>query len=296
MTETQAAHRHPSTRHAGPVRAVVAVVVAVLCVVAPWTAAPAAHGASPVVDPAGAGPSGQPMPVGNLPGWHQVFADDFASDSFPLGSFTGCQTTGCAGTPSLRWGAVPDGHPDTSGHCQYYPSRTVSIAGGVLDVFLHTDRSGVCMDASLYPRDAAPMTFGRYSVRFRADAVPGYKGIVFLWPVDHVHGEIDFPEANLDAPIHGFLHPLAGRQQHQRFVSTASWTAWHTATLEWTPSRVTFVLDGVSLGTALVGIPRTPMVLAVRGESQLLGARRPPASAQGLLQVAWVTVYSYAPG
>src|SRR5215472_1874929 len=31
-------------------------------------------------------PSGEPMPVGDIPGWHQVFSDDFTTD-VPLGSF-----------------------------------------------------------------------------------------------------------------------------------------------------------------------------------------------------------------
>src|SRR5690242_12804522 len=31
-------------------------------------------------------PSGQPMPVGDLPGWHQIFTDNFAAN-VPLGSF-----------------------------------------------------------------------------------------------------------------------------------------------------------------------------------------------------------------
>jgi hypothetical protein len=239
-------------------------------------------------------PSGQAMPTGDIPGWHQVFADDFANDSYPLGSFTGCTMNGCSGTPSVPWGAVPDGHPDTSGHCVYEPSKTVSIAGGVMNIFLHTDPNGTCMDSSLYPL-APNLRYGMYSVRFRADAVTGYKGVFLLWPVDHVHGEIDFPEANLDAPLHGFLHTVAGGAQFQRFLSNASWTSWHTATLEWTPSKVTFILDGTSLGSTGLDVPQTPMTLALRGESELEGAPKPPASAQGDLQIDWATLYTYAP-
>jgi hypothetical protein len=277
------------------VRRLVVTVIAMMSVVASGIATTTVQGAPSVAAVTGGDPSGQAMPVGDLPGWHQVFADNFASESLVLGSFTGCNLKGCTGAPSVPWGAVPDGHPDTSGHCQYFPSKTVSISSGVMNVFLHSGSGGVCMDASLYPGDAAPMAFGRYSIRFRSDAVPGYKGVFFLWPVDHVHGEIDFPEANLDAPIHGFLHALAGGPKFQRFPSTASWTSWHTATLEWTPSRVTFILDGVSLGTTSIAVPQTPMTLAIRGESQLLGAPKPPASAQGRLQVDWATVYSYVP-
>ena len=34
-------------------------------------------------------PSGQAMPVGDLPGWHQIFADNFANDSYARGTLTG---------------------------------------------------------------------------------------------------------------------------------------------------------------------------------------------------------------
>jgi hypothetical protein len=50
-------------------------------------------------------PSGQAMPVGNLPGWHQIFADNFGGDSYPTGSLTGCKPLRCKGAPSLPWGA-----------------------------------------------------------------------------------------------------------------------------------------------------------------------------------------------
>ncbi len=249
----------------------------------------ASHPASAAIS---ADPSGQPMPVGDLPGWHQVFADNFANDNYPLGSFTGCHMTGCSGTPAVPWGAVEDGHPDTSGNCEYYPLKTWSITGGLMNIFLHTDPDGVCMDASLYPL-VAPMTYGMYSIRFRADAVLGYKGVFFLWPVNGVSGEIDFPEANLQNPIHGFLHPIAGAAGAQGFVSNVSWNDWHTATLQWTPYSVTYILDGTPIGTTSIDVPQTPMTLTVRGESDLLGAPKPPASSQGNLQIAWATVYAY---
>lgn len=239
-------------------------------------------------------PSGQAMPVGDLPGWHQIFADNFANDSYARGTLTGCNQNGCKGAPTLPWGAVEDGHPDTSGYCEYFPSQTVSITGGVMRIYMHTNSAGVCMDASLYPL-VGSMTYGMYSVRFRSAAVPGYKGVDLLWPVNKVNGEIDFPESNLDAPIHGFLHTLAGGTQQQNFKSTASWTSWHTATLEWTPTSVSFLLDGVSLGTTDLDVPQTPMTLAIRAESDLEGAPKPPASAHGSMEIDWVTVYSYVP-
>jgi Fibronectin type III domain/Glycosyl hydrolases family 16 len=240
-----------------------------------------------------ADPSGQPMPVGDLPGWHQIFADNFANDSYPLGSFTGCRQTGCAGTPGLPWGAVSDGHPDTSGNCAYDPSKTLSITGGLMNIALHTDPDGTCMDASVYPL-APAVNYGMYSVRFRSDTVLGYKGVFLLWPVNQASGEVDFPEANLENAIHGFLHTYAGGPEFQTFISNASWNDWHTATLQWTPYGVTFILDGTALGTTYLDVPQNPMTLALRGESDLQGAPKPPASSQGNLQIDWATIYTYA--
>lgn len=240
-------------------------------------------------------PSGQAMPRGNLPGWHQIFADNFANDSYPRGSFRGCTIRArCQGTPKLDWGAVNDGHPDTSGHCRYLPSQTASISGGVLDVYMHTSK-GVCMDASLYPLTGY-LTYGMYSVRFRSQAVDGYKGVFLLWPRNQIDGEIDFPEANLNMPLKGFLHTRAGGSQQQVFTSSATWTSWHTATLQWTPTSVAFIIDGRKIGSTGEHVPHTPMILALRAESDLQGAPRPPASSKGNLEIDWVSIYSYVPG
>ena len=67
-----------------------------------------------------AAPSGEAMPVGDLPGWKQIFTDDFTTD-VPLGSFPKAVTT--------KWGVYVDGGKDTSKHGTYMPSKVVSIAG-----------------------------------------------------------------------------------------------------------------------------------------------------------------------
>src|SRR3978361_375707 len=49
-------------------------------------AAATATAATATAATATAAPSGEAMPVGNLPGWKQIFSDDFATD-VPLGQF-----------------------------------------------------------------------------------------------------------------------------------------------------------------------------------------------------------------
>jgi Glycosyl hydrolases family 16 len=239
-------------------------------------------------------PSGQSMPLGDLPGWHQVFADDFANDAYPIGTFTGCDAKGCASTPFVPWGSQPDGQPDTSGNCVSDPSQTLSITQGVMNIYIHTNPEDVCMADSVVP-ELPDQTYGMYSVRFRSDAVPGYKGVFLLWPDDGVHGEVDFPEGNLDDSLKAFLHVTAGGEVVGRWASSATWTSWHTATLQWTPTSVTFVLDGTVLGVDTVDVPQTPMQWHLKAESELLGAPKPPAGAAGTMQIDWATVYTYAP-
>jgi Glycosyl hydrolases family 16 len=244
-------------------------------------------------------PSGQPMPTGDLPGWHQVFADNFANQSYPVGSFTSCKFydhQACSGTPGVPLSANPDGWVDPSGHCQFAPSKTASIADGMLNIFLHTE-GGACLGANFVPV-LPPMLYGRYSLRFRADNVPGYKMVATLWPTNNASGEIDFPEGDLPLTMHGALHQTAGGTPWWNFDSTTTFPTWHTATVEWTPTAVTYILDGSILGTfnaPAYPIPQTPMYLSFRGASILGSPTGPSASAAGNVQIDWVTQYSYAP-
>jgi hypothetical protein len=251
--------------------------------------APTARAASTNSDP-----SGVPMPVGNLPGWQQVYAENFANVDYPVGSFTNCNGTRCAGTPGFPMGASPDGTPDTSGNCEYYPSQTVSVSGGLLNINLHTASDGVCMGANLFPAMPA-LTYEMYTVEFRADPVAGYKEVDFLWPVNGVTGEIDFPENHLDSTITGSLHVVAGGDPDYEFDTPVTSTGWNTATIEWTPTAVTYILNGTVVQTDTTNIPNTPMALMLRGESDLAPAPPPPASSNGNIQIDWVTAYSYAP-
>src|ERR1700694_4664776 len=104
-------------------------------------------------------------------------------------------------------------------------------------------------------------------MRFRADAVPGYKTAILLWPDSGVwprDGEIDFPEANLNSTIWGFVHHqggVSGNDQTGYRTRVMYDTGWHTATVIWLPGRVTLQLDGRTVGTNRTRIPNTPMHL-----------------------------------
>ena len=260
-------------------------------------------------------PSGECMPVGDLPGWHQIFTDDF-STAVPLGGFSACKAHNntildyhCAGLPAsvdAKWATYPDGKPDTSGHGMRYPSKVVSIGNGLLDFYLHNE-NGTNMDAVLaakLPGSTAKggLLGGRYVARFRSDSVYGYKFAWELWPDsgnNFVDGEIEFPSGNLNSTIKAFMHPMNFQGNYglqSAYHSTASYTAWHTATIEWLPQKqdLKFYLDGVLMGENVgPSVPSTPMHWLLQNETSSDGTIPGPTDA-GHIQVDWVAVYAPA--
>ena len=239
-----------------------------------------------------ADPSGQAMPVGNLPGWTQVFADNF-TENVPLGSFPAAV--------SSKWTAYPYPWKDTSHHGRYDPKKVVSIGNGVMDLYLHT-QNGIHMVSAPEPViPGAPgseggLLYGRYAMRFKADPVPGYKTAWLLWPDREdwmADGEIDFPEGNLTGTISAFMHHTGNPYDQDQYDTRATYAAWHTAVIEWTPQSVTFYLDGRVIGTSTdpAVIPSTPMHWVLQTETRTSGGP-PPNSAAGHVQIDWVTAYT----
>jgi beta-glucanase (GH16 family) len=232
-----------------------------------------------------ASPSDDPMPAGDLPGWRQVFNDDF-TESVPAGQFP-------AGVSS-RWSAYADGWPDTSGKGTYYPS-SISWHDGLMDIPIGWDGAHFIVNA---PVPLLPtMLYGRYAVRFKADPVPGYKTAWLLWPDSGdwpSDGEIDLAEGNLDGTICSVLHPQGSTSGSDRdaYCTSADYSSWHTSVVEWTPSSVSFFLDGQLIGQSTNRIPNTPMHLVMQTEA--LSGPLPSTSANGHVYIDWVAAYEPA--
>jgi beta-glucanase (GH16 family) len=232
------------------------------------------------------------MPVGNLPGWRQVFTDDFSTD-VTVGGFPSNSAY------RDRWGVYDDGAKDTAGKnggpSRYYPSKVVSVQNGLANLDLHTE-NGTPMAAALLPA-LAGQRYGKYTIRFRSDPVAGFKTAWLLWPDSEVwprDGEIDFPEGDLTGTISAFMHRQGASSGGDQdvFSTSTSYTSWHTASIEWTPNAVKFVLDDRTIGTSTERIPNTTMHWVIQTESN--GDTSRPA-ARGNLQIDWVAMYSYAP-
>ena len=232
------------------------------------------------------------MPTGDLSGWHQIFSEDFNTD-VPLGGFPGAAY-------GNKFSVYPDGTPDTAGQhgapSRYDPSKVISVSDGLLNLHLHSE-NGTPMAAAILPTLPGNHLYGKYTIRFRSDALPGFKTAWLLWPDSGAwphDGEIDFPEGDLSGNISAFVHHQNATSDNDQdsYNTSTTFTSWHTASVEWTPNKVVFILDGKTIGTSTNRIPNTPMHWVIQTESCSDGC--PAASTTGNLQIAWVVAYSQA--
>lgn len=241
--------------------------------------------------------SGEPMPVGDIPGWKQVLAQDFNAD-VALGQF---RTVYGAG-----WDAY-NGGEDTSRNVgrpagqrgMYSAAKTITVQNSILDIRVHTEGTRPYVAALTPVLPTYGQLYGRYAVRFRADLVEGYKIAWLLWPDSENwnEGEIDFPESGLGRNIHGFSHDTTGTPKNNAWaVSTGiSMQQWHTAVIEWTPSVLRFKLDDQQWQTSKsAAIPKKSMHWVLQTETQV-SATPPPVTATGSVEIDWLAAYSYNP-
>ncbi len=238
-------------------------------------------------------PAGTAMPVGDLPGWKQIFTEDFTTP-VTLGNFPGTAYKN-------KFTVYLDGWPDTAGKqgkpSRYYPSKVITVANGILNKYMHTE-NGFSMGAAILPilpSGGRDQLYGKYTVRFRADSLLGYKTAWLLWPQSNTSnpdGEIDFPEGDLASTIHAYMHhinPTSGGDQ-EAFSTGATYSNWHIASTEWTSNKVVFILDGKVIGTSTTRVPNKPMHWVLQSESCLPTC--PAATTAGNVQIDWVVVYA----
>jgi hypothetical protein len=216
--------------------------------------------------------------------WQPVFNEQFKS-SAALGEFEKQYGD--------DWSVYPDGWRSTNGAGTYVPSKTLSVHDGMADVAVGETDAGPS-SAALAPKlPTYGQLYGRYSVRFRADPVPGYKVAFLLWPDSESwpdDGEIDFPEGNLDGSISAFAHhadPSGGKEQ---FSTDKDFSEWHVATTEWEPGRLRFYLDDTLIGESRTKVPDTSMHWVLQTE---VADQQPPDGASGHIYIDWVKAWSF---
>jgi hypothetical protein len=253
------------------------------------------------------------MPVGNLTGWKQVFADDFAG-TVPKGAFSDCNHNTdtpqayCGGLKNYgayytNWWAYPNGWPDTAESCReglsgcpdksihptiggdYQPEKAVSVSGGQMHIAMSRPSSGNNIVATMVPRKCMSQQYGRYVERFRVSTGgKGFKSAHLFYDNGY---EMDYPESDdYSQTINAFTHP-----SEENFSTNAKWSDWHTTTIEWTAGSMKYYMDGKLIGTAKKNIANFKMTWALQNESSIAG---PYASVgtKAQLDLDWVTCYS----
>jgi len=193
-----------------------------------------------------ASPSGMAPPSANgLPGYQLSYLADFNGSSLPTGwdIFTG----------------VPGGDP--GGH---FGLKHVVVSGGLLTLGAWRDpefknnwvTGGLCQCGS-------PRLYGAFFVRSRITA-SGPNEVELLWPANNSWPpEVDFSETggsktDTSATVHfGIANHI--------FQSTIkiNMLAWHTWGVVWTPTSLTYTLDGFAWGSIRSSqyVPSIPMTL-----------------------------------
>jgi hypothetical protein len=223
-------------------------------------------------------PSGYAPPSASaLDGYTQSYVNDFKSSALPLGWYK------FTGLPSSDPGA-------------HFGGSHVIFKGGLLQLNTYRDAAwhnrwvtgGLC-------QCGLAQTYGAYFVRSRVRGA-GPNEAELLWPkLSTWPPEIDFSEtggslSNLSASLH------YGAMNHidQRFLQI-NMSRWHTWGVIWTPTSVSYLVDGQVWGSVTVSseIPRAPMTLDLEQRTKCSMGEQCPTSPVSM-QVDWVAEYSNA--
>lgn len=268
--------------------------------------------------PAPSAPAPNSLPKGDLPGWDQIYAENFNSavkSPVPVGRFSGCDNNEdtpaafCSGLPAGKWRdtlwAYPSGWPDTAKSGAdgndgapyggtYRPERTVSIGKGydgtgTLKVAMFRPASagptGDNVVGTVVPRKCMDLTDGRYSARVKVTkADDGFKSAWLRYEGERA--EVDYPEVDgyRTSNVAAFVHPGGSNVQTSARMTTA-----HTYTWERRGSTVTFYLDGNKLRSFPTTLTRSSWIW--QNESRIEGGDYADPGNAATIEVTWATCY-----
>jgi beta-glucanase (GH16 family) len=208
-----------------------------------------------------------------LQGYTQSYVNDFSA-SVPSGweIFTGQP----GGDPGAQWGSshVTEG----SGMLQLNTWKDPAygdawVAGGVCQCNVQNQ-------------------YGAYFVRSRVTGA-GPTGVQLLWPASNSWPpEIDFNESNgTTSKTTATVHYTSRNLQDQRDVGT-DLTQWHTWGVIWTPTTITYTVDGTVWGVVSASneIPSVPMTLDLTQQTWCDSGFACPTAPESM-QVDWVAEY-----
>jgi outer membrane protein OmpA-like peptidoglycan-associated protein len=219
-------------------------------------------------------PSGvAPPTTSDISGYQLSYVTGFGGSSLPAGWFK------YTGTPS----------GDGSG--QWAPSHVV-VSNNMLQLntFQDPQFSNAWVEGGV-AKSSAPHTYGAYFVRSRTTG-PGPTQVELLWPTGGWPPEIDFNETYggvvaTQATLH---YTGANSQIHTNL--TIDMTAWHTWGVIWTPTSITYTVDGSVWGTVTdaAAIPDQPMTLNLQQQIWCSSGFACPTTPESM-DINWVAEY-----
>jgi beta-glucanase (GH16 family) len=251
----------------------------------PAGASPSGPAGRPTAAARTAAPSGVAMPVGDLPGWHQTFADDFTTTD-----------------PTKRWfvyQGAPGGDPggwflrshvtQSNGRLLITASRASTPVGNIY-------ATGGVSNSKVFAQ-----TYGRFEFRFRMDQGYGVNFAMLLWPSDNSWPpEVDVAESDGITPRYVIATLHYGPQAlsiHRFRKGVTDFTQWHTAGVVWEPGKLTYTLDGKAWSSmSSPSVPNIPMSMTMQAQAWPCGFSfsdcpnsRTPAKVN--LEVDWAVAY-----
>jgi hypothetical protein len=251
------------------------------------SASPRHHAAVKPTAIASASPTGAADTGGNgagppsVAGWQLTYSTDFPGGSLPSGW--------------LAYNGEPGGDPDGN----WEPSNVV-VGGDALHLMATPSGQG---GVQFYGN---PQTYGMYLVRMKGDYEPGLSinNLAILWPAQQGvwPPEVDFfqdaggSRQTFSASLHvgpdgnGSCCVIASPTQD------SNGTAWHTYGVEWTPTAMTYTIDGqvwASVSRSSLSSPdqwpTIPMNLTLQSQNQ---DSAQPSGTIETMTVAWVAEYA----
>jgi beta-glucanase (GH16 family) len=224
-------------------------------------------------------PSGYAPPAADaMPGYTLTYSNDFTGTTLPAGwgVFTGSPT----GDPGSQW-----------------ESSQVVVSGGMLQLNAAQDPAlnnewitgGLC-------QCGLSQTYGAYFVRSRETGA-GPTIVELLWPTQGWPPEIDFTETGgqTDSTTATNIWGLdsSGDKEQQQVGLSIDMTQWHTWGVVWTPTSITYTVDGQSWGTFTVPseISSQPMSLHIQQQTWCSSGFACPTSPEST-DVDWVAEYT----
>lgn len=225
-------------------------------------------------------PSGfAPPPGWALPGYQRTYVNDFKHplDSSLWGKFSG----------------VPGGDP-----AGLFVRSHVKETGGELRIETYRDSAdhykwatgGICLCG-------LNTTYGAFFVRSR-ETHAGADDVELLWP--SAHGvwppELDFDEMGVSDNVSSWTDHYTSPTEFTQQSTTIDVLHWHTWGVVWTPTSITFVVDGRVWGvvTDPAQIPTIPMTLDMQQQTWCGIHPECPHRTSSML-IDWVTIFTPTP-